>query len=225
MFPERERNRSIRSERHRLVGFHVFRGEIRAELERLIQRDLEISAAAVIAHDEDRAAGLAHDKRRTLRSSDAQWKILVPIVPRSCGRGAVAEIEQADEVRVVVGAGVVRRVRFDLVRERHAGVGALGPTPGLSFTAGPGGSVLMPVRVDWEAWPQLLLDREGTMDNMLSSWMDEDAANVCPVPPMPVSFADDKNHIKTDIIQNVEHFRQRLSIVHGRDLRCRRARF
>jgi proteasome lid subunit RPN8/RPN11 len=50
----------------------------------------------------------------------------------------------------------------------------------LSFSAGPGGSVLLPVKVDWPSWPQLLLDYGAELSAQFESWMDEYGKNVCP---------------------------------------------
>jgi len=52
----------------------------------------------------------------------------------------------------------------------------------LSFSAGPGGSILLPVKVDWEQWPKLLLDRGGQMSSQFEAWMDEYGKNICPAP-------------------------------------------
>jgi hypothetical protein len=50
----------------------------------------------------------------------------------------------------------------------------------LSFSAGPGGSVNIPIRVDWESFPQELLNREGTLDELFTGWIDEYGKNVFP---------------------------------------------
>lgn len=50
----------------------------------------------------------------------------------------------------------------------------------LSFQAGPGGSLLLPVQVDWAAWPQLLLDRSGELSGVFEQWMDEYGLNIHP---------------------------------------------
>lgn len=52
----------------------------------------------------------------------------------------------------------------------------------LSFSAGPGGSILLPVQVDWTTWPQFLLDRAGEMSALFEAWMDEYGTNICPAP-------------------------------------------
>jgi hypothetical protein len=43
----------------------------------------------------------------------------------------------------------------------------------LRFAAGPGGSMVIPVRVDWERFAQDLMDREGRMDQLIGSWLNE----------------------------------------------------
>jgi hypothetical protein len=55
----------------------------------------------------------------------------------------------------------------------------------LSLSAGPGASLLLPVRVDWAAWPDLLLDRAGELGTVFENWMDEYGRNVEPVFPQP----------------------------------------
>jgi len=51
----------------------------------------------------------------------------------------------------------------------------------LSFSAGPGCSILLPVTVDWESWPQLLLERGGELSALAESWLDEYGRNIIPV--------------------------------------------
>lgn len=64
----------------------------------------------------------------------------------------------------------------------------------LSFSAGPGGSVLLPVRVDWAAWPDLLLEHAEEFGSVFESWMDEYGSNIAPAMQMsltpPVRSAD-----------------------------------
>jgi hypothetical protein len=50
----------------------------------------------------------------------------------------------------------------------------------LSFSAGPGGRVLLPVRVDWASWPQALLEVETELAALFERWMDEYGNNVYP---------------------------------------------
>jgi hypothetical protein len=52
----------------------------------------------------------------------------------------------------------------------------------LSFSAGPGGAVLLPVEVDWAAWPQFLLEQGAQLSNTVESWMDEYGSNIFPMP-------------------------------------------
>jgi hypothetical protein len=49
----------------------------------------------------------------------------------------------------------------------------------LSFSAGPGGAVLLPVNVDWATWPQVLIDRGGELSATFETWMDEYGKNIC----------------------------------------------
>jgi len=48
----------------------------------------------------------------------------------------------------------------------------------LAFTAGPGGHVEIPLEVDWERFAQDLLENEGKLDELFSSWMDEYGRNI-----------------------------------------------
>jgi proteasome lid subunit RPN8/RPN11 len=52
----------------------------------------------------------------------------------------------------------------------------------VSFGAGPGGSVMVPVTVDWAAWPQVLLERSAELSAMSEKWMDEFGQNIHPAP-------------------------------------------
>lgn len=48
----------------------------------------------------------------------------------------------------------------------------------LSFGAGPGGSILLPVRVDWEQWPTDVAVEPQRLVSQMSQWRQEYAANV-----------------------------------------------
>jgi hypothetical protein len=48
----------------------------------------------------------------------------------------------------------------------------------LRFSAGPGGETLIPLAVDWERYPQDLMDQEGRMDQCFADWMDEYGRNI-----------------------------------------------
>lgn len=50
----------------------------------------------------------------------------------------------------------------------------------LSFDAGPGGQVQIPVKVDWARLPEDLLANEGGLDELVSGWLDEYGRNVHP---------------------------------------------
>jgi len=52
----------------------------------------------------------------------------------------------------------------------------------LSFNAGPGGSVLLPVKVDWAVWPQILLDQGAQLSEIFERWMDEYGTNIREAP-------------------------------------------
>lgn len=56
----------------------------------------------------------------------------------------------------------------------------------LSFNAGPGGSILLPVKVDWANWPELLLERSLELSATFEAWMDEYGKNIHPAPRAPL---------------------------------------
>jgi hypothetical protein len=60
----------------------------------------------------------------------------------------------------------------------------------LAFTAGPGGQVQIPLEVDWERFSQDLLDHEGGLDELFSSWMDEYGRNIHRRSELPVPNLD-----------------------------------
>ena len=43
----------------------------------------------------------------------------------------------------------------------------------LGFTAGPGGQMLLPVQVDWSAWPDTLSADPGTLESLFDEWASE----------------------------------------------------
>lgn len=51
----------------------------------------------------------------------------------------------------------------------------------LAFAAGPGGSIKLPVSVDWEAWPQAVLEAPKEIAELLTRWAVEFEQNVQPV--------------------------------------------
>ncbi|MBL8797384.1 MAG: hypothetical protein JNM56_26010, partial [Planctomycetia bacterium] len=57
----------------------------------------------------------------------------------------------------------------------------------LSFTAGPGGQLVLPTAVDWSAWPDCLHQRPGVLESLVAEWEQEYAANVI---ALPTSFED-----------------------------------
>src|SRR5205085_12439504 len=55
----------------------------------------------------------------------------------------------------------------------------------LSFSAGPGGQFLLPVKVDWAAWPNVT-SKDGQAP--WQQWQEEYEANVqCPTPEVPTN--------------------------------------
>jgi proteasome lid subunit RPN8/RPN11 len=50
----------------------------------------------------------------------------------------------------------------------------------LQFFAGPGGQLLLPVTVDWEAWPTLLIEQIEEVPGLMAEWIAEYADNVIP---------------------------------------------
>ena len=59
----------------------------------------------------------------------------------------------------------------------------------LAFTAGPGGDLLLPTRVDWSTWPCWVDGTPGTLDDHVARWRNEYAAHVQALPaslrPLP----------------------------------------
>jgi len=72
----------------------------------------------------------------------------------------------------------------------------------LSFAAGPGGSLLIPVSVDWERWPDVK-----DLDPLLEQWREEYASNVHVLAPTLLSpqmgdwLADDLGMMAEDLIE------------------------
>jgi hypothetical protein len=66
----------------------------------------------------------------------------------------------------------------------------------LSFSAGPGGTAIIPIEIDWQRMSQDLVEREGKLDELFSGWMDEYGSRIFPEewPPlqqgMPVRAAN-----------------------------------
>ena len=52
----------------------------------------------------------------------------------------------------------------------------------LSFHAGPGGAMQLPVSVDWSAWPSTVKNASGPMAILSAAWQAEYAANIHPIP-------------------------------------------
>jgi hypothetical protein len=56
----------------------------------------------------------------------------------------------------------------------------------LSFSAGPGGSAILPIEVDWQRMSQDLVEREGNLDELFSEWMDEYGSRIFPEEWLPL---------------------------------------
>jgi len=56
----------------------------------------------------------------------------------------------------------------------------------LSFSAGPGGSAIIPIEVDWQRMSQDLVEREGKLDELFSGWMDEYGSRIFPEEWLPM---------------------------------------
>jgi hypothetical protein len=57
----------------------------------------------------------------------------------------------------------------------------------LSFSAGPGGDVMIPMVVDWGALPQEIQNREGSLDELFGGWLDEYGSRIFPEDWRPVT--------------------------------------
>lgn len=52
----------------------------------------------------------------------------------------------------------------------------------LSFSIGPGGSVLLPTAVDWSTWPTLATDPNRPLADLIANWNEEFATNIRSIP-------------------------------------------
>ena len=59
----------------------------------------------------------------------------------------------------------------------------------LAFSAGPGGQILLPVQVDWSAWPEALLEKEYSLEAVVAGWRQEFADNIRVMPDLPTPLA------------------------------------
>jgi proteasome lid subunit RPN8/RPN11 len=50
----------------------------------------------------------------------------------------------------------------------------------LAFSAGPGAAVLLPVKVDWASWPQVLVERGAELGELAEGWIKKYLANIKP---------------------------------------------
>jgi hypothetical protein len=55
----------------------------------------------------------------------------------------------------------------------------------LAFSAGPTAAILIPVRVDWSAWPQALASETASLDTQVATWREEFATNVQKIRLLP----------------------------------------
>jgi hypothetical protein len=60
----------------------------------------------------------------------------------------------------------------------------------LSFNAGPGGSTLLSVSVDWPAWPQVLMEQQPPLSELFQEWMNEFDRNIHPYQPSHPIISD-----------------------------------
>jgi hypothetical protein len=93
----------------------------------------------------------------------------------------------------------------------------------LTFQTGPGGSIEIPVAVDWSAWPTIVEDPVFSMSRRFAEWQQEFAANVQPFPrstpltPLMHStealplvspwepFADAWDELDLDPLEDIDH--------------------
>ena len=60
----------------------------------------------------------------------------------------------------------------------------------LTFNTGPGGSILLPVSVDWAAWPDVLLEEQARLPELFAEWMHEFNQNIHPYRPPRIVSSD-----------------------------------
>jgi hypothetical protein len=87
----------------------------------------------------------------------------------------------------------------------------------LSFNAGPGGSGIIPVTVDWERLPKDLMLAEGTLDQLVSGWMDEYGTKVLPE-QWPFSLAKALANAAEDPTTADQHWMDELDDLYDRHL-------
>ena len=63
----------------------------------------------------------------------------------------------------------------------------------LSFAAGPGGQIQLPVRVDWESWPELVAHEGAALPELFDRWIAEYCANIQEVELLPVGIPPARN--------------------------------
>jgi proteasome lid subunit RPN8/RPN11 len=60
----------------------------------------------------------------------------------------------------------------------------------LTFNTGPGGSIQLPVEVDWAAWPNVLIEEQDRLPELFEQWMQEFTQNIHPYQPRKVTSSD-----------------------------------
>ena len=83
----------------------------------------------------------------------------------------------------------------------------------LSFSAGPRGSIQLPVAVDWQRWPELLIEQDMDMEELKESWMDEYGQNIFPEIPLlasPTALPNGKRDHVQDLFLEDEIYGGRL---------------
>lgn len=79
----------------------------------------------------------------------------------------------------------------------------------LSFNTGPGGSMLLPVTVDWEQWPKVIENEQHRMPELFEEWMGEFDRNIHPYQPprAPVVTSDNLRPSRISIEDGWNEFR------------------
>jgi hypothetical protein len=112
----------------------------------------------------------------------------VPIRQRSCPVSVAFDDDAvADFVDTCVEAGLPQDRFFRLWIHTHPGssvmliLGRTGRTLArLSFSAGPGASLLLPVAVDWADWARVVQDPAFSLSTLVARWQAEFAATIKP---------------------------------------------
>jgi hypothetical protein len=90
----------------------------------------------------------------------------------------------------------------------------------LRFAAGPQASLLLPVRVDWAAWADVLTDLGGErLGELAEAWMDEYGQNIRPVFETPMCRANTRSThplLAADVLLSLEPQSNRMFDEHDR---------